>query len=89
MKPWIGPANNIANTVGQNKGYDVHLENMTTSDFFNHIIEEKWCNEVRFFMKTMIISLIYDKNTICKLVQLICYYRYKICLLWLSEAGQR
>ena len=59
MKPWIGPANNIANTVGQNKGYDVHLENMTTSDFlFNHIIEEKWYNEVRFFMKTMIISLL-------------------------------
>ena len=59
MKPWIGPANNIANTVGQNKGYDVHLENMTTSDFFNHIIEEKWYNEVRFFMKTMIISLVF------------------------------
>ena len=58
MKPWIGPANNIANTVGQNKGYDVHLENMTTSDFFNHIIEENWYDEVRFFTTTMIVSIL-------------------------------
>jgi len=47
VKPWIGPANNIANTVGQNKGYDVHLENMTTSDFLNHIIEENWYDKVQ------------------------------------------
>ena len=74
MKPWIGPANNIANTVGQNKGYDVHLENMTTSDFLNHIIEENWYDEVRFLMTPMIISLnysIHNTNMICKRAELI------------------